>query len=65
MSKVKIRDSVRRTEDVRFVSGQGTYIDDMNADRQLVGVFVQLCLSIFKTQLSQDRFRRLPDEISG
>ena len=41
MSKVKIRDSVRRTEDIRFVSGQGTYIDDMNADGQLRGVFVR------------------------
>ena len=30
MSKVNIRDSVRRTEDIRFVSGQGSYIDDMN-----------------------------------
>ena len=41
MSKVNIRDSVRRTEDIRFVSGQGSYIDDMNADGQLMGVFVR------------------------
>ena len=41
MSKVNIRDSVRRTEDIRFVSGQGTYIADMNADGQLMGVFVR------------------------
>ena len=41
MSKVKIRESVRRTEDIRFVSGRGTYIDDMNANGQLVGVFVR------------------------
>ncbi len=41
MSKVNIRDSVRRTEDIRFVSGQGSYIDDMNADGQLIGVFVR------------------------
>ena len=41
MSKVKIRESVRRTEDIRFVSGRGTYIDDINANGQLVGVFVR------------------------
>ena len=41
MSKVNIRDSVRRTEDIRFVSGQGSYIDDMNVDGQLIGVFVR------------------------
>ena len=41
MNNVNIRDSVRRTEDIRFVSGQGTYIDDMNADGQLVGMFVR------------------------
>ncbi len=41
MNKVNIRDSVRRTEDFRFTTGQGTYIDDMNADGQAVGMFVR------------------------
>lgn len=41
MNKVNIRESVRRTEDIRFVSGRGAYIDDMNADGQAIGVFVR------------------------
>lgn len=41
MNKVNIRDSVRRTEDFRFVTGQGSYIDDMNAAGQAVGVFIR------------------------
>jgi len=41
MNKVNIRDSVRRTEDIRFVTGRGTYIDDMNVEGQAVGMFVR------------------------
>ena len=41
MNKVNIRDSVRRTEDARFLSGRGTYIDDMHVSDQLFGFFLR------------------------
>ena len=41
MNNVNIRDSVLRLEDERFVSGRGTYIDDMSVANQLYGIFVR------------------------
>ncbi|MBT6885887.1 MAG: xanthine dehydrogenase family protein molybdopterin-binding subunit [Rhodospirillaceae bacterium] len=41
MSKVKIRDSVRRIEDLRFLTGTGNYIDDVVIGGEVVGVVVR------------------------
>ena len=41
MGKVNLRDSVRRSEDARFVSGRGTYIDDIQVSDCAVGVFIR------------------------
>ena len=41
MSNVKIGESVRRFEDLRFVTGHGRYIDDVNLDNQARAVVVR------------------------
>ncbi|MEK9722332.1 MAG: xanthine dehydrogenase family protein molybdopterin-binding subunit [Rhodospirillaceae bacterium] len=41
MNKVAIRESVKRSEDVRFLTGRGSYIDDVNAPGQLYAKFVR------------------------
>ena len=41
MGKVNLRDSVRRTEDARFVSGRGTYLDDIHVPDCAIGVFLR------------------------
>jgi carbon-monoxide dehydrogenase large subunit len=41
MSNVKIGDSVKRVEDLRFLTGRGRYIDDINLDGQARAVVVR------------------------
>lgn len=41
MSKFGISQSVHRTEDARFITGKGNYIDDINLPGQLYGVVVR------------------------
>jgi len=41
MNKVHIGESVRRTEDQRFLTGSGTYIDDLNPDGVVHGLVVR------------------------
>ncbi len=41
MSKVNIGERVRRTEDLRFLTGRGRYIDDINLDDQARAVVVR------------------------
>jgi len=41
MSKFGVSQSVRRTEDARFITGQGRYTDDLNLAGQVFGVVVR------------------------